>query len=110
MFPKFGLCLKPATLGGISPVLKVLEHAHKHRVACRLGGMFETDIGRSLLYALASHPQWSHISDGGMASGYLAASYLNNSPSTPESFWHYSTPITIDETELLKYCISYSHD
>lgn len=109
-FPKFGLCLKAATLGGISPVLTVLKHAHQHKVSCRLGGMFETDIGRSLLYALASQPLWRGISDGSMASNYLAASYLSNASSIPASHWHYHTPIMIDETKLSKYCINYLHD
>ena len=64
-FPSFHLTLKPSRVGGISPCLNLLSK----KVSIRFGGMFESDMGREVLYALSTLSP--ALSDGGPVDLYL---------------------------------------
>jgi O-succinylbenzoate synthase len=64
-------CIKPARLGGIRAALSVLASAEAAGVACFLGGLFETGLGRASLAPLAAQPAASLISDLGAPRTYL---------------------------------------
>lgn len=65
------LCVKPGRMGGIRPALRVLEVARSNGIACFIGGMFETGLGRAMLGVLAEHPAATLISDVAAPSTYL---------------------------------------
>lgn len=81
-YPKFGLSIKPCVFGGITPSLNIAFG--EPNTTIRLSGCFETDIGRSYLYALSTQKKFSQPCDGGLSSIYLKT----KKTSTKSSFYY----------------------
>ncbi|MEK9657204.1 MAG: enolase C-terminal domain-like protein [bacterium] len=62
--------LKPAKLGGFWPAIQCVNYCDKHRIPCHIGGLLESEIGRSYTQALAMHPRLDPISELCPASHY----------------------------------------
>jgi o-succinylbenzoate synthase len=66
-----GVCIKPVRFGGIRGALGAITQASLSGLACFVGGMFESSLGRSVVQALAGLEEVTWISDTAPASSYL---------------------------------------
>jgi len=75
-----GICIKPVRFGGIRGALGAIKQASDAGLACFIGGMFESSLGRSVVQTLASLEAVDWISDTSPASSYLEGVDGEDSP------------------------------
>lgn len=51
--------VKPPRVGGFWESVKIATYSHAHQVACWVGGMLETGLGKWMNISLAAHPAFS---------------------------------------------------